>query len=469
MRALIGLCLLTTGLAIGAYSHYPGAQHREASLAELTQIVTGALPSQTELSTQHTNAYHSEPGESATLRYGEPLPAAGPLQQTSWFAPPQSIAAFETLTGPTPVIAHEAARPLPPRMAAGQDGSHQRVAQRSALQGKAKPRMQRKPILRGWRTAVVAVDHANTIAPKPSSSLKPKTAAERWRLAKAIQRELKRVGCYWGKLDGVWGKGSKWAMADFMRSVNATLPTKNPDYFLLQLVSSHGPDTCGAGRANTQIASRRHKPKTPPAQQSSWVAEVIATSPTKVDNIAPRRIARARPTAKPQIKTGRLQPAAQAKPHQVAAIKRRPKVLPGRMSIGALNRDSTPQLVAPPRRLRPHERMMVREETNTKPKRQAERRLRLSAIPRQTKTDATPPRIRQNPEANAGHTNGSVNAAPPVRRVSPSVAERRSSAKAKRARALRKAAAKKKKRKRYRRRYRGRSLQSMFMHPLGRR
>lgn len=65
------------------------------------------------------------------------------------------------------------------------------------------------------------------------------------RLAREIQSELKRVGCYTGRLDGTWGDRSRSAMITFMARVNAQLPTTEPDVFLLSLIKGQTETVCG--------------------------------------------------------------------------------------------------------------------------------------------------------------------------------------------------------------------------------
>lgn len=64
-------------------------------------------------------------------------------------------------------------------------------------------------------------------------------------LARDIQKQLKRVGCYLGEIDGVWGTGSKRAVLVFMDRVNASLPTHDPDVFMLSLLRAQGDAVCG--------------------------------------------------------------------------------------------------------------------------------------------------------------------------------------------------------------------------------
>ena len=65
-------------------------------------------------------------------------------------------------------------------------------------------------------------------------------------LARQLQSELKRVGCYDGEISGVWTPRTRTAMKAFTDRVNATLPVHKPDQILLALVQSHHGVACSA-------------------------------------------------------------------------------------------------------------------------------------------------------------------------------------------------------------------------------
>ena len=69
-------------------------------------------------------------------------------------------------------------------------------------------------------------------------TLSPTDPNARYKLVLEIQLQLKRVGCYWGRIDGSWGIVTKNAMREFTNRVNATLPLDAPDYVQLALKSS---------------------------------------------------------------------------------------------------------------------------------------------------------------------------------------------------------------------------------------
>lgn len=61
-----------------------------------------------------------------------------------------------------------------------------------------------------------------------------------------IQKQLKRLGCYYGRIDGSWGEGTKEAVTYFTSRVNAALPIDKPDPILLTLLKAHNGTSCGA-------------------------------------------------------------------------------------------------------------------------------------------------------------------------------------------------------------------------------
>ncbi len=64
-------------------------------------------------------------------------------------------------------------------------------------------------------------------------------------LTRDLQRELRRVGCYGGELNGAWTATTRKAMKAFTERVNATLPVDDPDQILLALVRAHRGEACG--------------------------------------------------------------------------------------------------------------------------------------------------------------------------------------------------------------------------------
>jgi len=63
-------------------------------------------------------------------------------------------------------------------------------------------------------------------------------------LTREIQLQLKRVGCYQGRLDGQWSPSVRQSMKAFLDRVNATLPTGQPDLVLLAILQGHQGAAC---------------------------------------------------------------------------------------------------------------------------------------------------------------------------------------------------------------------------------
>jgi hypothetical protein len=92
----------------------------------------------------------------------------------------------------------------------------------------------------GWQTTVVS---AATPAPTELTARDPDA---RNKLVLDIQQQLKRVGCYRGRMDSSWGFATRDAMKEFTDRVNATLPLDEPDYVQLALIQSQSDEVCGA-------------------------------------------------------------------------------------------------------------------------------------------------------------------------------------------------------------------------------
>ena len=131
-------------------------------------------------------------------------------------------------------------------------------------------------------------------------------------LARQLQSELKRVGCYDGEISGVWTPRTRTAMKAFTDRVNATLPVHKPDQILLALVQNHHGVACSA----PVLANARAKPEVSEAD--------VAQKP--IPAVVPPMVAVA-PKLVPSS-TGATPPAARAEPGSQAPTPR-PDPAPG--------------------------------------------------------------------------------------------------------------------------------------------
>jgi hypothetical protein len=65
-------------------------------------------------------------------------------------------------------------------------------------------------------------------------------------LVSELQRELTRVECYDGPVNGHWSTQSRRAMAAFLERANARLPTDQAEGVLLALIKHHSGPACGS-------------------------------------------------------------------------------------------------------------------------------------------------------------------------------------------------------------------------------
>jgi hypothetical protein len=106
-----------------------------------------------------------------------------------------------------------------------------------------------------------------------------------------LQRQLKRVGCYKGRIGEDWASATRPSMMAFLERVNATLPTTEPDEVLLTLVRAAPGLVCGSpcprgqsmadGRCQPDALLTRN-PATEPASSglTSLPAPAIVATPS---------------------------------------------------------------------------------------------------------------------------------------------------------------------------------------------
>lgn len=144
-------------------------------------------------------------------------------------------------------------------------------------------------------------EQSTTAALSPWLPLPPETNArplDRVSLTRALQRELKRVGCYHGEINGEWTDSTRRAMKRFTDQANAKLPVGEPDQVLLSLVQGDldrgcnercrqrptGPDSCpGPGVTanalpNNKTAATIAAPTSPPLKPPMALAGPKATA-----------------------------------------------------------------------------------------------------------------------------------------------------------------------------------------------
>jgi hypothetical protein len=120
-------------------------------------------------------------------------------------------------------------------------------------------------------------------------------------VARQLQSELKRVGCYDGEVNGIWTTSSRLAMKSFTDLVNAKLPIDRPDHILLALVQGHQERVCGASRPadRPQAADTKSARSTNPPNGDVPAVAALAPKLISPPTEAVRPTTRARAAQKP--------------------------------------------------------------------------------------------------------------------------------------------------------------------------
>lgn len=205
MRSLGGFVLLA-GIGVGLFVYFPAPVDSGTTLEQAKRAVENRLE-RIATSTSATSRTAIASRTEATSRLAAFSPGT-PLTTAH-------IAA-ERRARPAPVVTAAAPQPAP-------------VAAPVATQG--------------WQTAVAVAP--TSVTPIGTGALDPNNPDSRYKLVVDIQQHLKRVGCYWGRVNGSWNANTRDAMRSFTDRVNATLPIENPDYVLLTLLQAHNGRTCG--------------------------------------------------------------------------------------------------------------------------------------------------------------------------------------------------------------------------------
>ena len=285
-----------------------------------------------------------------------------------------------------------------------------------------------------WKSAVVHVAATDT----GTKTARTNTAAQRALLASDVQRELQRVGCYLGEIDGIWGPGSQRAVMAFMERVNALLPVEEPDVFMLSLLKAESNSVCGT--------------TCPQGQSLSAAGRCLPTTLLAHEDSSEPRLTRG-PTLATRTQRDALEPAgvhaaesdweATVIAEVPSPVGRRPPPLHGRMGIGGPKPDNA----LLPSSGRSHTAVMPI----------ASRRLHRTA----SIEPSLPADIAEDLTGEAAHP---IEAAVPQRRVAEPVAAPRRQPKARAAERPR--PVKSSRPKAWRSNYR--QVQHLFQHPLGR-
>ena len=215
MRLIGSLVFLVGALSVGAYAYFPLNTPQQSRLLDIIQIEASAPATATDATSAQEAARSFSPGASAFGTLVKALSTRSPDELAHAPADPDEAAVSKA----APARTDTPSRTAEPRSSTA------------------------------WRTIVTSGSTAERRAPAAQDDY-----MARYRLARSLQTELARVGCYGGNIDGDWGPGSKRAATAFLRKVNATLPVDTPDAILLTLIEGHVDKACGVECPSGQSA-----------------------------------------------------------------------------------------------------------------------------------------------------------------------------------------------------------------------
>ena len=124
-----------------------------------------------------------------------------------------------------------------------------------------------------------------SIGPRPPMPVETSAPAlDRGSLTRALQRELKSVGCYNGEINGVWTTSTRQAMKTFTDRANAKLPVSEPDQVLLALIKGNRHFGCSERlikAVTAQPLPLEKTAKTPPVEPAPWLTPPMALAGPK--------------------------------------------------------------------------------------------------------------------------------------------------------------------------------------------
>lgn len=168
-----------------------------------------------------------------------------------------------------------------------------------------------------WDRQEIYIGRQGAVSEQPDQAI----PTNRYELARAVQAELRRVGCYYGDIDGDWGSGSKRAMSNFTGRINASLPLEAPDAIMLTMVRRFEGQACSATCRSDEMftSDGRCVPATVLAQDRVPGRAHSASAGERVDAARNRTVMIQPPVVDPSGEVTRT-----------AAV----EPLPGRMSAG---------------------------------------------------------------------------------------------------------------------------------------
>jgi hypothetical protein len=131
---------------------------------------------------------------------------------------------------------------------------------------------------------MAALDPAEPLVEEPEAPAEP--LIDQQELARSIQGDLARLGCYRMTVDGVWGPGSRNSLAQFYREKGKSAPSLEPSTDVLAMLQDESGTVCAPPKRTPQVAAPPKK-KEAPAQKAPARAKAQPAAPQRPTASAP--------------------------------------------------------------------------------------------------------------------------------------------------------------------------------------
>jgi hypothetical protein len=149
--------------------------------------------------------------------------------------------------------------------------------------------------------ARVTTDRQTALAADRVAS-RPVGPSDSFSITRDAQRELHRLGCYDGEINGVWSQSSRAAAERFLDRVNAKLPTDKADDVLLALLQAQKGFVCSQCPPGQMLDPRGRC--TPTALLKRSAAPVVTGSLADVPEVPARANDKRSPAEQASATTG---------------------------------------------------------------------------------------------------------------------------------------------------------------------
>jgi peptidoglycan hydrolase-like protein with peptidoglycan-binding domain len=140
---------------------------------------------------------------------------------------------------------------------------------------------------------------------RPPAEAAPSPPGPNTELARALQKELKRLGCLEGEANGIWGSKSRAAFKNFVRQAKLGVDGDDPNVSVLDAASATRMRACTAPARAEDSAVEEKREAQPPRQVRQEPVKVEPRRVEKVEKYEQRQAAKVRQAREAKVQRER--------------------------------------------------------------------------------------------------------------------------------------------------------------------